>query len=270
MKKLLCFVIPLMGSVAAKTQTTVFRFGVIEKIKSEALNEERTLNIYLPQGYHPDSSTKYPVIYLLDGSAHEDYPHMAGLAQFMNMYGLLPPSIVVGIANVNRYRDFTSPTQVAEEKKKIPNAGGSQKFMDFVEKELQPFINKNYRTNGTNTIVGQSLGGLMVAQFLFERPALFDQYIAVSPSLWWNKFALLDQAGQWLDNKKQAGKKVYIGVGDEPADMIEGSWRLQEALEKYCGNSCSVFREILPKENHATILHRSAYQAFEWLYPVKK
>jgi hypothetical protein len=72
------------------------------------LEEDRILNIYLPEGYGEDS-TRYPVIYLLDGSYNEDFLHICGLVQFLTMIEVMPKTIVVGIANVDRKRDFTFP-----------------------------------------------------------------------------------------------------------------------------------------------------------------
>lgn len=165
----------------------VFPFGVIETIDSQEFSEKRTLNIYLPDGYHPDSLTTYPSIYVLDGSSNEDFPHIAGLAQFMNMYDILPKSIVVGIANVDMYRDFTAPNSDKRDKKSLPTSAGSEKFINFIEKEVQPFVKKNYKTNGHKTIIGQSLGGLVATEILLKRHYLFEDHIIVSPSLWWDK-----------------------------------------------------------------------------------
>src|ERR1700709_1382563 len=91
-----------------------FILGVIDEIQSKELAEKRILNIYLPEGYNPNDTTKYPVIYLLDGSADEDFIHVVGLVQFNSFPWInrVPPSIVVGIANVNRKRDFTFPSTV--------------------------------------------------------------------------------------------------------------------------------------------------------------
>ncbi len=92
-------------------QASEFCIGTIETIYSKELNENRTLNIYLPDGYSNDSSKLYPVIYLLDGSKNEDFLHIAGLTQFLTMIEKMPESIVIGIANVDRKRDFTLPNQ---------------------------------------------------------------------------------------------------------------------------------------------------------------
>jgi predicted alpha/beta superfamily hydrolase len=131
--------------------------GVIDEVQSTELSEKRILNIYLPEGYNPAGTIKYPVVYLLDGSADEDFIHIVGLYQFNNFpwVNRVPKSVIVGIANVDRKRDFTYPTTIAEDLKRYPTSGKSGKFIKFIEKELQPYINTKYKTNSARTIIGQ-------------------------------------------------------------------------------------------------------------------
>jgi predicted alpha/beta superfamily hydrolase len=88
--------------------------GVIEEMGSKELAEKRLLNIYLPEGYKQHDTIKYPVIYLLDGSADEDFIHIVGLVQYNSFEWInpVPKSILVGIATVDRKRDFTFPTTI--------------------------------------------------------------------------------------------------------------------------------------------------------------
>jgi len=132
-------------TIHAQTNTKPLSIGKVATIKSIILNEKRILNIYMPDGYN--AKEKYPVIYLLDGSANEDFLHIAGLVQFFNLTFNMPKTIIVGIANVDRKRDFIFPTKNAELNKKYPTAGGSAKFIEFLEKELQPYIKANYKIN---------------------------------------------------------------------------------------------------------------------------
>lgn len=249
---------------------TVFPFGVIDHLYSSELQENRTLNIYLPDGYATDSTARYPVIYLLDGSANEDYPHIAGLAQFMNMYELLPKSIVVGIANVDRKRDFTFPTTVAQDKKDYPTTGSSAKFIAFIEKELQPFIDQHYRSSSAKTIIGQSLGGLLAAEILLKKPDLFDTYVLVSPSFWWDNESLLKQAKTLLKKHPELAKRIYLSVGDEHRVMKRDARKFKRLLTKNTGKGCLIHFEHLKNETHATILHRSVYNALEFFNRKKK
>ncbi len=156
------------------TQTDIikpFVLGVIDEIQSTLLGEKRILNIYLPEGYNKNDTTNYPVTYLLDGSADEDFIHVAGLFQFNNFSWInrVPKSIVVGIATVDRRRDFTYPTTIEIDKKSFPTAGHSDNFIAFIKQELQPFIEKKYKANTAKTIIGQSLGGLVATAITSKR-----------------------------------------------------------------------------------------------------
>ena len=244
----------------------IFPFGVIEEINSVELNEKRILNIYLPQGYNPDSTTTYPVIYVLDGSANEDFPHIAGLCQFMNMYQLLPNSIVVGIANIDRYRDFTYPSTLKRDVKDVPTSGGSPAFIRFIENELQPFIAKNYRSNDFKTIIGQSLGGLLATEILMTKPYLFNDYVIVSPSLWWDKEILVHKSATYFKEHQEINSRVYVSLGKEHPVMHKVADELVESMRNSGNRNLHVGYEPILDENHATILHLAVYNAFMFFY----
>ena len=252
-----------------------FVLGVIEEIQSKELAEKRILNIYLPEGYNADDSVRYPVIYLLDGSADEDFIHIAGLVQFNSFEWIsqIPKSIVIGIATVDRRRDFTFPTTIERDQKKFPTSGHSAQFISFIEKELQPFIEKKYKTNNSKMIIGQSLGGLLETEILLKKPALFNKYVIVSPSLWWNNGSLLNQDAVAFDHNFNQQTDIYIAVGKEgatptdiPREMEEDARLLFEKINQIKNKSVKVHFEYLPKENHATILHQAVSNSFRILY----
>lgn len=235
--------------------------GKVHTIKSAELGENRELNIYLPNGYYKNKKQKYPVIYLLDGSADEDFIHIAGLMQFANFpwVKLLPPSILVGVANVDRRRDFTYPTTIEKDKKQFPTTGGSAKFIAFIEKELQPFIENKYRTNSSKTIIGQSLGGLLATEILFKKPKLFNRYMIVSPSLWWDNQSLLKVKPKRLNGKTS----VYVAVGKEGEIMERDARSLHSLLEKRKMENLQTSFGYFPDEDHGSILHLAVYDAFK-------
>ncbi len=260
-----------------KTTTTSkpFVLGSIEEIESKELGEKRIVNIYLPEGYDPAAATKYPVIYLLDGSADEDFIHIVGLVQFNSFEWInqVPKSIVVGIATVDRRRDFTFPTTIVKDKKAYPTSGHSDKFISFIEKELQPFIEKKYRTNESKTIIGQSLGGLLETEILFKKPSLFNKYIIISPSLWWDNGCLLNEELSLLRIFKQS-INIFIAVGKEgvtpteiPRVMEVDANLLAEKIRSVENKNINVHFEYLPLENHGTILHQAVSNSFRTLYP---
>ncbi|CAN5223297.1 alpha/beta hydrolase-fold protein [soil metagenome] len=254
-----------------------FVLGVIEELQSAALGEKRILNIYFPDGYNKNDTTTYAVTYLLDGSADEDFIHVVGLFQFNNFDWInrVPKSIVVGIATVDRRRDFTYPTAIEADKKRYPTSGQSDKFIAFIENELQPYIKKKYKTNSSKTIIGQSLGGLLATEILLKKPTLFNKYIIISPSLWWDNGSLLAQTSVMLLDSFSQQTGVYIGVGkegltpgDTPRVMEVDANLLAEKIQQTKSKSVSVYFDYLPQEDHATIAHQAIFNALRILYPI--
>jgi predicted alpha/beta superfamily hydrolase len=199
------FAFTLIHAQNAEKQPLVI--GNTHTLQSVILKENPTLNVYLPHGY--DTSKPYPVIYVLDGSVNEDFLHVTGLVQFFTMTFNMPESIVVGIANTDRKKDFTHPTTDAGLKKDYPTTGQSAAFIEFIEKELQPFVKSAYKTNETRYIIGQSLGGLLATEILLKKPELFTHYLIVSPSLWWDNESLLNQAEAYLRKGVYTPQYIY-------------------------------------------------------------
>ncbi|UXX80366.1 alpha/beta hydrolase-fold protein [Reichenbachiella carrageenanivorans] len=254
----------LLFSISAVAQSS-FTIGEIQTIESKHLGESRTLNIYLPKGY-PNDTVSYQTIYLLDGSADEDFLHIVGLVQFFDLQFQAPPTIVVGIANVDRKRDFTFPTTDKSLQKDYPTTGGSANFIAFLKDELQPYLSANYKVNTERILIGQSLGGLLATEILLKDPSLFTKYLIVSPSLWWDNESMYQQMGDLIKKQKYKGIEVIVSVGKEHPMMIKEAAGLYEALTLEGGKDLKLDYQYFEKEDHATVLHVSIYQAFKALY----
>jgi predicted alpha/beta superfamily hydrolase len=256
-----------------------FVLGLIDELPSALLNEKRILNVYLPEGYNQDDTIKYSVVYLLDGSADEDFIHVVGLYQFNSFPWInrVPKSIIVGIATVDRRRDFTFPTHVTGDKEKFKTSGHSGTFISFIEQELKPYIEKTYKTDSISTIIGQSLGGLLATEILFTRPSLFNKYIIISPSLWWDNGSLLNTSSQIIRVNFNHTIDVYIGVGkegltpgDHPRVMEDDARLLAEKIKGSKSKFVMTYFDYLPQEDHATIAHQAIFNALKLLYPSNK
>ncbi|GLR18514.1 alpha/beta hydrolase [Portibacter lacus] len=230
--------------------------GEAIELQSDILNESRTLNIYLPAGYDEKNAETYPVIYLLDGGLDEDFIHIVGLVQFASFswINMIPPTIVVGIKNVDRKKDFTFPTTIAADLVDFPTTGFSENFISFIEQEVQPYIQTNYNTSGYKTIIGQSLGGLLATEILFKKPDLFDRYIIVSPSLWWDNQSLLK-----IKRKPIANKSIFVAVGKEGKIMKNDAKALYKSLKPLK----NIGFKYLKEQDHGDALHLAVYAAFE-------
>ena len=271
-KKLLIFcsiLLAFQSLVFAQTENVKpLTIGEIGTIKSKILNEERTLNIYLPQKF--DKTKSYPIVYLLDGSMNEDFIHVTGLVQFFNQMYSMPETIVVGIANIDRKRDFTFHTDLKDLQKDYPTTGHSDKFINFLDKELKPYIESNFKTTD-NYLFGQSLGGLLATEILLKKPELFNNYFIISPSLWWDDESLLKQAPQLLFKIKDIKKFIYISVGKgEHPVMVKDAEDLFDVLKKSNKKNWTIEYKMMETDNHATILHRSLYEGLLKLFPYQE
>ena len=235
-------------------------------MQSTILDEERTLNVYLPNDYHPDT-VDYDVIYLLDGSIGEDFQHISGMVQFFDMLFTMPPTIVVGISNVDRKRDFTFYSDNQEFIDYCPTCGKSEPFIQFLTREVVPFIEGKYPTTTNRTLIGQSLGGLLASEILLKHPGTFTHYFIISPSLWWDDESLLHMADELLAKQTPQEATVFIAVGTEGDVMENDAKALFQAVQFHQNLYKQIEFRFLKKENHATILHNAIYLALEWLYP---
>ncbi|MDF2834187.1 alpha/beta hydrolase [Chryseobacterium indoltheticum] len=242
--------------------------GEIRTFKSKILNEDRTLNIYLPQGF--DKTKSYPIIYLLDGSMNEDFIHVTGLVQFFNQMYSMPETIVVGIANIDRKKDFTFHTDLKDLQKDYPTTGHSDKFISFLEKELKPYIESQFKTTD-KYLFGQSLGGLLATEILLKKPEMFNNYFIISPSLWWDDESLLKEAPQLLAKIPDTKKFIYVSVGKgEHPVMVKDAEAFYNVLKKSNKKNWTLEYKMMETDNHATILHRSLYEGLVKLFPYQE
>ncbi len=262
---ILLFILPSFVSFAQSTsEIEPLTIGEHVTFHSEILDQDRELNIYLPHGYSEDSAKLYPVIYLFDGSIYEDFLHVAGIVQFGSYpwINMLEESIVVGISNIDRKHDFTFPTEKEEYKEINPVAGGSAKFMEFIESELKPLVESSYKVSDESTVIGQSLGGLLATEILLKKPDLFNNYVIVSPSLWWDEESLFDvDFPEFSDSKK-----IYVGVGKEGKIMQKDARKLYKWIKSEKNDSTKLAFNFFPENDHGDVLHVAVYDAFIQLF----
>jgi predicted alpha/beta superfamily hydrolase/ketosteroid isomerase-like protein len=199
-----------------------------------------------------------------DGGMDEDFPHILGSLDVSIKNQIIRPVILVGIANTERRRDLVGPTTVAEEQKAAPHAGGAQRFRRFLREELKPAIAARYRVSSDSAIIGESLAGLFVLETLLVEPDLFDRYIAVDPSGWWNQQAVVRSAPARFAAWSASPKTLYLAVAAENATHA-GAEVLLEALRTARPSGLAWRYEALP-EHHDTIFPVAALQALRIVF----
>jgi predicted alpha/beta superfamily hydrolase len=264
------FYILLFGVQAVYSQNNK---GIIKRsdfiINSSILNEGRTCLINLPDSYNDsnDVKKKYPIMILLDGSTL--FKTASGIVHFMgsdrNRNHFMPETIIVAIENVDRERDFT----VTKIKTKRPNTmGGGRVFLDFIEKELIPYIDKNYRTKSYRTLVGHSLGGLLTLNSYMDKNSLFNAYISIDPSIWWDE--------QMTTKKVEAisplsfNKKLYIATANQGEANYERNKKRHDTfyalLNKKAKEPLNVRIIYFENESHRSVPLIALYEGLRYLH----
>ena len=233
-------------------------------VESAALKETRRINVYMPPGYDAAGAARYPVLYMPDGGLQEDFPHVATTIDTAIRAGEMRPLILVGIENTERRRDMTGPTEVEEDRKIAPRVGGSAAFRRFIADKLMPEVRRRYRTSDEAAILGESLAGLFIVETFFLEPELFDTYIALSPSLWWNNEELVRKAAERLKGQPGLRKTLYLASAED--DIIPPIAQLAEVLRTNAPAGLRWQYKPRPDLKHATIYRGSSPQVLRELF----
>lgn len=202
-------------TISEETGTrTSFFYNTSERyMYSVSVKDTFRILISVPDNYF-SSDKKYPVLYVLDGDIA--FGMAASIARYLQIGDNIPELIIVGVG-------YGSVDKSAGEKRRRDYrpvvSGGAENFLLFMENELIPLIDSNYRTiPGDRTINGYSIGGLFGLYSLFTKPELFNRYVIGSPSLSWNDYSIFNYEENSTEKISDKKINVFISVGSEESD----------------------------------------------------
>ncbi|NIG54065.1 alpha/beta hydrolase-fold protein [Chitinophaga sp. Cy-1792] len=226
-----------------------------DSVFSATLNEQRYLQVYLPHDY--DTTKRYDVLYVLDGEMLVRF--VPPVVAFEEENELMPPVIIVGIKNNYWY----NIGQDSRERDLLP-ANAADKFLNFIGKELVPYVNQHYATSGSNILFGHSYAGLFVVYSFLTQTSLFNHYIASDPSLWWNDGAVLQLARQRLPQMRDTstlfagGRNGAIGESFGISDFDSLLTKMSPQIRRQV-----VFNE---DEHHGSVRLKNMYDGLKFTY----
>ena len=242
--------------------------GTVKRVtlKSTVLGEDRIILVRTPVGYESNKQS-YPVLYMTDGDAHMG--HTSSTIEFLTRNGRIPEMIVVGVTNTDRTRDLTpakSTNKNAAGVLQFPTAGGADNFLKFFETELIPQIEKDYRVQPYRILAGHSFGGLFAIHAMITKPALFNSYVAVSPSLQWENAEALKRTEEFLKNQKELRVTLYTSLGNEPGGIGESFDKFRQVLAQTSIKGFEWQAERMDDEDHGSVVLRSHYFGLRKVY----
>jgi len=242
-------------------------------IHSNILGEDRRVVIYNPDNVGGNVLPFYPVLYLLD---ENDMSMVTGMVKYLSAYNeQLPAMLVVGIdGGDQRMRDLTPTHSLYDNMGKLdpdPNgwlqpSGGGDKFLRFMREEVIPFVEKRYRTAPFRIFAGHSVGGLTAVHALTAHPDMFNAYLAVAPSLWWDKGGFVRSAAKHLPTGVDK-KFLFLADSPEGGPFPVYIKSFLGALAAHKAQSFHWTHAYYPNETHGSIAAKAYYDGLRFLYP---
>ncbi|MFL5746299.1 MAG: alpha/beta hydrolase-fold protein [Niastella sp.] len=259
---LFCF---LTHSMNAQLDTIPSSNEIAFLLNSKILNQQRSIWVHVPTDYTSTNQT-YPVIYLLDGDGH--FKYVSQLVDYLSDYdrNRIPEMIVVGIVNIDRGKDLNLAHPVLNGKEDsdiVSTTEGGGKFLKFIQQELVPAIDRNYRTQPYRILMGHSLAGQFALYSKNIFPELFQASILISPAIHDDNVKLLYDFGLLLKQQRQLSGKLFLTIGNEGTQKVD---LLVQQLKQYAPKSFKWDFKQYPDENHFSVTYKSMFDALKFLY----
>ncbi len=240
----------------------------VHLIHSRVLNQDRQIYINVPKLDSADIDKALPVLYLLDGENH--FHILSAYIEYLGHWQVIPPIIVVGIVSVDRVKDLTPTNSSINFDGKVTSnykaSGGNEQFLNFIQQELMPYMEANYKTSPFKIFAGHSFGGLTTINCMLTRPDMFNAYIAISPSLWFGNKHVLRLAEKKLPKLPMRNKKFFYSVGNEDGGFRNDLLEFNKLVKQ---NSLKAFEheyKYYPSEAHMTEPIPAYYDALRFVY----
>ncbi len=246
----------LLLSITVQSQSVgTVSIGTKHELISQVLGEERQYLVNLPASYEKDvfyTQKKYPVLILLD--ADNNFRFASSMIQFMSAGETeqIPEMIVVAVVNTARTRDMTAGL-----------VGKPDNFSTFLESELLPQIDQQYRTLPYRILAGHSLAGLFALNCFLQQRA-FQSYIAIDPTLTWDQNAVVKKAAPILTSTQSFQSKLFLAQANNPFEPGQHTGLRGNAFDRFravlASNQSKRFTHqyiFYPQENHYSVPFQS-------------
>lgn len=279
----LVFTLPLVvfswlsHAVALESAGQIYA-GDVYQLNSKILGEYREIYVSLPENYG-NSAHHYPVVFVLD--AEYLFELTNSIIKIQSSRNYMPESIVIGIPNntgkrldmaLELFSDKGAPFFYGE------NIGQADKYLAFFRNELFPLLEAKFRVNEHRTVIGLSPSFGPVLQAFWSEPDLFRGYIVLAAEIGQYMKSgemVADKIVNTIEDKSRKQSAIYIGTssndiakrGDSEAKLYEN---IPSRLAKTANPNIHYKFEIIPNEDHYSMVIKGIHSGLETIYPREK
>lgn len=245
MKYLSTIYLVMMSMLAYGQPTDYLSNTKRDTLYSEILGMNKTYQVFLPESYSYSPKNTYPVLYIIDGD-YNFYYQTGIIESLANVSEKIPELIVISISdngNEGYRKDCTQKTETN------PN-GNADTFLRYIQEELKPTIEKEYKVAPYQILVGHSLGGLFTTNVFVDKPESFSAYLAIDPSYWWDDYIIVSRADSLFKKREELSSKFFVTLADSKQ---MGVHQFVGVLEKYFSTSKNWTFKYFENENHGSV-----------------
>jgi len=260
------------------TMVTIIKDSFTHRIQSSHVaGVEYLVNVHLPMTYGMNEGS-YPVIYYTDAFFCTEI--VTGTKKILELSGKIANTILVGISLEGDFMRFVSdrsrdliPTHVPQDKVTVypeatPASGGADNFLAFIEHELFPLVEREYRVDTSDRgLIGSSYGGLFAAWTMVNRPELFQRYLITSPALYWDDYLFFKQEEELWQKSQSLEAKVYISAGENELEpFLQSVIRFRERFISHNYKGFDFTSHVMRERDHETSFIEALPDGLLYLY----
>ncbi|MCO5259445.1 MAG: alpha/beta hydrolase-fold protein [Crocinitomicaceae bacterium] len=228
-------------------------------LESTILNDSRNINVWLPSEYK-GGKKRYTVLFIPSGEESSNFMTFTSTIARLIDENAISPMIVVGIESVSNDANL----KLADFSQAESNSD-FEKYLTFIKKELEPKINKSYRTNTLTAVIGESVAGLFVLETYLLKPETFDYYIAFDPAIWMNDYQYVKDLDKYLVDLEYPGKTLWFAGSSSP-DVSKSTRIIAKTLKKRNVVNLSWYYADEVGEKHETIFRNTKEKALTQVF----
>ncbi|WP_347923747.1 alpha/beta hydrolase-fold protein [Pontimicrobium sp. SW4] len=250
MKKYIFRIVTIIGLVLSnlcfsQTSNNEIVIGKSYTITSNSLKDERLVEVYLPESYSTTEAA-YPVLYIFDGQMH--FENGIAIQKSLQTPGVIPEMIVVGVMN-----EYPSRRDLGWSNKEV--------YHSFLEQELIPFVNENFRTNNERVLFGWEQGAFMATYMVLNKKPLFNGVILSNGGN-----ATPEMLTEFVNSNAKETFYMYMVNSIKDIYTIQYSDKFFELIDKSTPSNLEFKYEKLNEETHETLPYLALFHGLKYFY----